>query len=110
MASASEFSTDPNLNTTIGGVNVAEGCSPAGLNNVERYLAAAMRTLYNQVQNVAAAMPLTGGTFTGDISRSGRGGYLHHAGSGQTSGRVYFLPEGSAMPPMSEGDVVFFYQ
>ena len=109
MASASEFSPTPDENTTIGGVNVAEGCSPAGLNNVVRYLAAALRSLYDQVQGVAGAMPKSGGTFTGDIVRQGRGGFLHHAGSAQTGGRVHFLPEGSATPSLSEGDVVFFY-
>lgn len=110
MASASEFSATPEENTTIGGINVAEGCSPAGLNNVERYLAAAMRTLYNQVQTVAAAMPKAGGTFTGDISREGRGGYLHHAGSAQTDGRLVTLPEGSSRPAAAEGVTVWYYQ
>lgn len=109
MASASEFSATPEENTTIGGVNVAEGCSPKGMNNAIRYLAAAMRSLYNQVQTLAGAMPKSGGAFTGDITRQGRGAYLHHAGTAQVSGRVFFLPEGSATPSLSEGDVVFFY-
>lgn len=104
-----DLSTDPDANITIGGVNVAEGCSPAGLNNVERYLGAAIRVVYNQVQGLGGGMPLTGGAFTGDITRQGRGGYLHHAGAAQSSGKVTFLPEGSALPAMAEGDIVFFY-
>lgn len=110
MPSASEFSETPDLNTTIGGVNVGEDCSPAGINNAIRYIAAVVRTLYNQVQTLTGAMPRTGGTFTGDIAREGRGAYLHHAGSAQTDGRVVFLPEGSARPTPAEGMVVFYYQ
>lgn len=104
-----DLSTDPDANTTIGGVNVAEGCSPAGLNNVERYLGAAIRVVFNQVRGLSGGMPVSGGAFTGDITRQGRGAYLHHAGSAQTSGKVTFLPEGSATPTLAEGDVVFFY-
>lgn len=109
MASPSEFSTDPNLNTTIGGVNVAENCSPAGLNNVERYLAATIRVLYDQVQGLTGAMPKAGGAFTGDISRQGRGGYWHHAGASQANGIIYTLPEGSPRPTAAEGVTVFYY-
>lgn len=109
MPSASEFSATPAANTTIGGVNVGEGCSPGGLNDVERYLAAAMRTLYDQVQTVAAAMPISGGAFTGDITRQGKGAYLHHANAAQANGQVYVLPEGSARPAAAEGVVVFYY-
>lgn len=109
MPSASEFSETPDQNVTIGGVNVGEDCSPAGINNAIRYVAAVVRTLYNQVQTLAGAMPKTGGTFTGDIAREGRGAYLHHAGSAQTDGRVMFLPEGSPRPTAAEGMLVFYY-
>lgn len=109
MPSASEFSTSPDANTTIGGTNVGENCSPGGLNNAIRYIAAVVRTLYDQVQGLAGAMPTTGGAFTGDITRQGRGGYLHHANSAQTAGQVHFLPDGSARPGAAEGVVVFYY-
>lgn len=104
-----DLSTDPDANTTIGGINVGEGCSPAGINNVERYLGAAIRVVYNQVQAQSASMPIAGGAFTGDITRQGRGGYLHHASASLTGGKVTFLPEGSALPTLAEGDIVFFY-
>lgn len=109
MPSANEFSTTPDQNITIGGINVGEDCSPAGINDAIRYLAATSRTLYDQVQGVTGAMPLTGGTFTGDILRSGRGAYLHHANSARTGGMVDFLPEGSVRPTPVEGMVVFYY-
>ncbi|MGV0964191.1 MAG: hypothetical protein ACOYBT_09905 [Polynucleobacter sp.] len=109
MPSASEFSTTPASNTTIGGVNAGEGCSPAGLNNIARYLAATARDLWDRLPDITTLMPKTGGTFTGDILRQSRGAYLHHANSAQTNGQVFFLPEGSARPTAAEGTLVFFY-
>ncbi len=109
MPSASEFSVDPNANVTIGGVNVGEDCSPAGINNALRYLAATSRDLFNRVEDVSDAMPITGGIFQGDILRQSRGAYLHHANSARTGGMVDFLPEGSVRPTPVEGMVVFYY-
>jgi hypothetical protein len=109
MPSASEFSTDPNANTTIGGANVAEDCPPGGLNNAIRYIAAVVRDTYNNIPVLSNLMPISGGTFTGDIARSGRGAYLHHGSAGSTDGRVIFLPEGSARPAGAEGMIVFYY-
>lgn len=109
MPSASEFSTTPGANTTIGGVNVAEDCSPAGINDAIRYIAAVVRDTADKIPSAGTAMPISGGTFTGDIQRQTRGAYLHHAGAAQTDGRVMFLPEGSARPAGSEGLVVFYY-
>lgn len=109
MPSASEFSTNPDSNTTIGGVNVAENCPPGGLNNVERYLAAAMRSLYDQVQGLSGGMPVSGGAFTGDITRQGKGGYLHHANSAQSIGPVSTLPEGSPRPSAAEGAIALYW-
>lgn len=109
MPSASEFSTTPASNTTIGGVNVAENCSPDGINNAIRYLAAAARDSYDRIPDPANFMPKSGGAFNGDILRQSRGAYLHHANGAQGNGQVYFLPEGSARPAAAEGVVVFFY-
>ena len=36
----SNYNTDPNLNTTISGINIAEGCPPSGINNAIRQLMA----------------------------------------------------------------------
>jgi len=109
MPSASEFSTDPNQNVTVGGTNVAEMCSPRGINDAIRYLAAVIRDTADKVPSANNSMPISGGAFTGDITRSTRGGYLHHAGSAQTDGRVFFVAEGSGRPAASEGAVVFYY-
>lgn len=109
MPSPTEFSTNPDANTTIGGVNIAEGCSPAGLNNVERYLAATIRVAWDAIPAAGTYMPLTGGAFTGEITRQGKGAYLHHANSAQSNGLLYIVPEGTARPAAAEGTVVFYY-
>jgi hypothetical protein len=109
MPSANEFSLTPAANVTIGGVNVGEDCSPGGLNDALRYVAAVCRDTSDKIPVVGGFVPSTGGSYTGDIFRATRGAYLHHAGAGQTDGRVMFLPEGSARPGGSEGLVVFYY-
>ncbi|MBR5186598.1 MAG: cell envelope integrity protein TolA, partial [Akkermansia sp.] len=35
-----DYSTEPNMNTTISGINIAEGCAPSGINNAIRQLMA----------------------------------------------------------------------
>ena len=109
MPSATEFSTTPSVNVTIGGINVGEGCPPTGINDSIRYMAAVIRDTYDRIPATGAYVPTTGGSFTGDILRATRGAYLHHAGAAQTDGRVIFLPEGSARPAGSEGLLVFYY-
>ena len=110
MPSASEFSTVPNENITIGGKSIADGdTATADINDIIRYLAAVIRDSADKVPTVGGFVPSTGGTYTGDIFRQSRGAYLHHAGSGQTDGRVMFLPEGSIRPTAAEGMIVFYY-
>lgn len=109
MPSAAEFSATPDANTTIGGTNIAEGCSPGGVNNVIRYLAAAMRDLFDRIPAAGAYVPSSGGSFTGPVTRQGRGAFLHHANSAQTEGAISFLPDGSPRPAAAEGVVVFYY-
>ena len=110
MPSASEFSTTPSENASIGGKGCVEGATQtADVNDMLRYMAAVIRDTYDRIGGAGTYMPTTGGTFTGDILRKDRGAYLHHAGSAQTDGRVMFLPEGSARPVGAEGMVVFYY-
>lgn len=105
----SDYSTTPASNGTIAGINVAEGCPPANVNNAIRQLASDGKALSDQVGDIETGMPVTGGTFTGDIKREGRGGYLHFASSALTSGKVYIVADGTARPAAAEGVVVFYY-
>ena len=79
------------------------------MNDIVRYIAAVIRDTADKIPGAGTAMPISGGTFTGDILRKDRGAYWHHAGSSQTNGQVYLLPEGSARPTAAEGVVVFYY-
>jgi len=109
MPSANEFSIVPAENVTIGGTDVGENCSPGGINDAIRYIAAVVRDTANKVPSAGNALPLEGGTVTGDIYRQNRGAYLYHAGAGQNNGPISFLPEGSSRPAALEGAVVFYY-
>lgn len=104
-----DYSTTPASNTSIAGINIAEGCPPANINDAIRRLAADGKALSDQVNAGGSAMPVSGGAFTGDITRQGRGAYLGHASSALSSGQVHILPAGTARPTAAEGTVVFYY-
>ena len=108
----SAYSLTPSANVTIGAVSVAEGCPPGNVNDAIRQLAADGKDLANTVGGISTAglMPLTGGAFLGQITRSGKGGYLFNANSAQGGGQVSILATGTALPTSpTEGDIVFFY-
>lgn len=105
------WSTTPSLNITIDGINIAEGCAPAGINNAIRSVMAGVAELADDMPSIAGLMPTSGGTFSGTQPiYTGRGAYLHHNDSANASGRVYLLPTGSANPSSpANGDIVYFY-
>lgn len=106
------YSTTPASNVSINGINIAENCAAANVNNALRQLAADGRSLYDAVAaiNVSGLMPYTGGAFTGQITRSGCGGYFYNANGAQGGGKISFLSSGSPLPSSStEGDMVFFF-
>lgn len=107
--SFSDYSTNPAANTSIAGINIAEGCPPANLNNALRQIAADGKTLNNTVSSLSTGMPVSGGAFTGDITRSGRGAYMHWNSSSQGSGRVFIQASGGPAPAMADGDWLLEY-
>jgi hypothetical protein len=77
-----------------------------------RQIAADGRSLYDTVNGlgVTGYMPITGGAFTGSISRSSSGGYWYFNSSSLVGGAVYVQPVSSALPTSpAEGTVVFQY-
>lgn len=105
-----DWSATPASNTTLEGINIAENCPAANVNNVIRSMAAALKTFSLTVPSVANYMPKSGGAFTGTITRNGSGGYLYHASSAQATGPVYTQPTSSSLPSSpAEGTVVFQY-
>ena len=97
-----DYNVDPDLNTTIKGINIAEGCPPSGINNAIRQLMADVKAESNS-QDAAiattqtkadAALPKAGGTMTGNLDFSGshhisltnNDGYLRIWGGNRSSG------------------------
>lgn len=112
MSAFAEFSTTPDNNTSAFGISIAENCPAANINNFARACVAAGKELNTQVAAISTStlMPKSGGAFTGQITRSGAGGYLYNAASAQGGGAVYVLPTGTALPTSpQEGTFVFFY-
>jgi hypothetical protein len=106
------YSTTPASNVSINGINIAENCAAANINNALRQLAADGRELYDTVEaiDVSAYMPISGSAFTGLIWRQGSGGYLYHAASGVNAGAVFTQPLATALPGgPAEGTIVFQY-
>lgn len=74
-----DYSTEPDMNTTISGINIAEGCAPSGINNAIRQLMADVKagnadldtTLRALIaQEVAKCLKTSGGTLTGAVFTS----------------------------------------
>jgi hypothetical protein len=55
--------------------------------------------------SITTGLPLSGGTITGDIVRSGNGAYLWHTGPDYTSGRIFHGSIGAGDPTTSPGDI-----
>jgi len=111
----STWSETPGSNTTVDGVNIGEGCTPANLNNAIRSVMAGIKTFHiaysTTASGLSAYMPKAAGTFSGTQPiYTGEGAFLHHQSSSNTSGKIYLLADGSADPSgTSAGDMVFFY-
>ncbi len=58
-----DWNTNEAFNGTLEGVDVAEGCLPAGLNNMFRKMAAAIKVFYNKAyrKNENVFIQATGG-------------------------------------------------
>ena len=65
-----DYKTNPDENTTISGINIAEGCPPSGINNAIRQLMAdAKQESENKSKEIASApyLPLAGGAINGNL-------------------------------------------
>jgi len=65
----SEWSATPANNTDIGGIDIAEGCSPAGINN-------AIRELMSQVKDMQAGTDSDNFTVGGNLSVTGTADFV----------------------------------
>ena len=106
----SAYSLTPSLNTTIGGVSIAEGCPPANINDAIRQIAADGKALSDATPSIAGLLATTGGAMTGNITRTGAGPHLYFGNGSFTTGIVDIQPTGTARPSSpAEGYTRFYY-
>lgn len=93
----SEWSATPANNTDIGGIDIAEGCAPSGINNAIRELMAQVKDMQTGADGddltIAGTLALTGG-FTLDGSAGTSGQTLLSAGAGSTPTWGSAVPSG----------------
>jgi microcystin-dependent protein len=91
----SEFDTNPDNNTEIDGINIAENCPPATINNAIRELMAQLKDFQagNQASNQLAAA----GGGTGLSSPGTSGNVLTSNGTGWVSSTPTYVPTGGMM-------------
>lgn len=65
------YNVDPNLNTTISGINIAEGCAPANINNAIRQQMADYAIEGAALSTVASAATVDIGALNGTITITG---------------------------------------
>lgn len=112
----SDWSATPASNTTVDGVNIAENCSPASVNNAIRSVMAGVRSFYDRYvtldSSVSGKVNADAGQFRGTQPVwTGEGAFLHNRNSAHSSGKVDLLPEGSPRPTsVNNGDIVFYYR
>lgn len=93
----SEWSSTPANNTDIGGIDIAEGCAPSGINNAIRELMAQVKDMQTGADGdsltLSGDLILTGGlTLDGSAGTSGQS--LVSAGTGNTPTWATIIPSG----------------
>ena len=87
-----DYNVDPDLNTQISGINIAEGCAPSGINNAIRQLMADVKEEFEGeegavssldstlrafiAEEVAKYLPLAGGVMTGGVEFDRADGHI----------------------------------
>jgi S1-C subfamily serine protease len=75
-----------------------------------RQIMADGKEISNQVVAIGSPLLLTGGTMTGPIVRSGRGGHYHANSVGSGDPQIYTLVDGSPAPTSPPtGSLVIYY-
>ncbi len=101
----SDWNTNANLNSTVDGINIAEGCPAGNMNGAIRAVMANVRVMYDGLPNLSNYVLKTGGVFLTNPTFNGRGGFLHNASSTNTGGQITAQAQGSGVPSgMANGD------
>lgn len=91
----SEFDTNPDNNTDIDGINIAENCPPANINNAIRELMSQLKDF--QVGNQASNQLAAAGGGTGLSSPGTSGNVLTSNGSAWVSATPTYVPTGGML-------------
>jgi len=91
----SEFDTNPDNNTDIDNINIAENCPPANINNAIRELMSQLKDF--QAGNQASNQLLAAGGGTGLSSSGTSGNVLTSDGSGWVSSAPVYVPTGAIL-------------
>lgn len=78
-----DWSDDPDQNTDVGGVNLAENCPAAGMNNSQRTIMAQIKTW--SLTLATTFLSKSGGAMTGDITDMGAGSTVKDPGGSARS-------------------------
>lgn len=109
MATFSDWSTTASSNATVAGINIAEGCPPANINNALREIMAAAKTQDNNKADGTLYVLKSSSVLSTDAKVTGRGAALHHNNAANTSGKVFVQASGSPAPAMADGDILLEY-
>ena len=114
MVNPANWSETPASNTTVDGVNIGENCPAGNLNGGLRAVMAGVKSFHVDYTNFKTTAngyaPKSGSVFTSPLPvATGAGGFLYHANASFPGGAVYALQEGSTIPALSNGAIVFFY-
>lgn len=105
-----DYSTTPASNTAISGINIAEACAAANMNNAFRQLMADVRVMYDNLPSTATYQTKAAAVFSGTQPiYTGRGAYTHHNNALLTSGKIFLQATGGAAPTMAAGDILLEY-
>lgn len=103
--SVGDWSTNANLNTTVDGINIAEGCPAANINGAIRSVMANVRVMYDGLPDTTQYVLKTGGVFLTNPTYSGRGGFMYNDSATNAGGRWFVQAAGSGTPVgMANGD------
>lgn len=115
----SDWSLTASENTTVGAVNIGEGCPPGNLNNGIREVMAQARAAFSRalgsffsaptIPEARVALKAVGvegnEQMTANLIRKDAGPHLYHATAAYQSGRVFVTAAGAADPTTAAGDI-----
>lgn len=95
----SDYSTNPDNNTSLGSISLAENVMATDkVNDAIRKLMADIASMYAALPDTSALVTKSGGIFTGNPTFSGAGGYLFNASSSNVGGKITVQASGGSMP------------